>query len=71
MPYELSIYTPKLIDSFRLWVQKYADDPLREDAYTRAERVLGLLEQVLPYPDDSVVPEHSVIREFIGGSIYD
>jgi hypothetical protein len=27
--------------------------------------------EVTPYPDDSVVPEHSVIREFIGGSIYD
>ena len=71
MPYELSIYTPKLIDHFRQWVDKFANDPLREDAFTRAERVLELLEQVTPYPDDSLVPEHSVIREFIGGSIYD
>ena len=70
MPYELSIYTPKLIDHFRGWVDKYAGDPLREDAFIRAERVLELLEQVVPYPDDAFVPEHSVIREFIGGSIY-
>jgi uridine kinase len=71
MPYELSIYTPKLIEHFRQWVSKYAGDPLREDAFIRAERVLGLLEQVVPYPEDTFVPEHSVIREFIGGSIYD
>lgn len=71
MPYELSIYTPKLIEHFREWVKKYSGDPLREDAFIRAERVLGLLEQVTPFPDDTVVPEHSVIREFIGGSIYD
>jgi len=71
MPYELSIYTPKLIEHFREWVQKYQGDPLREDAFIRAERVLGLLEQVTPFPDDTVVPEHSVIREFIGGSIFD
>jgi len=70
MPYELSLYTPKLIGSFHNWVRKYAGDPLREDAFIRAARVLELLEQVTPYPDDSFVPEHSVIREFIGGSIY-
>ena len=71
MPYELPIYSPKLIEHFREWVKKYAGDPLREDAFIRAERVLGLLEQITPHPDDSLVPEHSVIREFIGGSIYD
>jgi len=71
MPYELSIYTPKLIEHFREWVRKYEGDPLREDAFIRAERVLGLLEQVTPVLDDTVVPDHSVIREFIGGSIYD
>jgi len=71
MPYELPIYVPKLIDHFRGWVEKYAGDPLREDAFTRAERTLAMLEQITPFPDDSIVPEHSVIREFIGGSIYD
>lgn len=71
MPYELAIYRPKLIEHFRGWVEKYADDPLREDAFTRAERTLHMLEQITPYEDDSIVPEHSVIREFIGGSIYD
>jgi len=71
MPYELAIYRPKLIEHFRGWVEKYAGDPLREDAYTRAVRTLAELEEVTPYPDDSVVPEYSVIREFIGGSIYD
>jgi uridine kinase len=71
MPYELAIYRPKLIEHFRGWVEKYEGDPLREDAYTRAVRTLAELEEVTPFPDDSVVPEYSVIREFIGGSIYD
>jgi uridine kinase len=71
MPYELAIYTPKLINHFREWVDKYDGDPLREDAFSRAKRVLSGLEEITPCTDDSIVPEYSVIREFIGGSIYD
>jgi len=67
MPYELPIYKPKLMDHFAEWVRLYRDDPLREDAFTRAARVHSLLETITPVADDTIVPKDSVIREFIGG----
>ncbi len=68
MPYELPIYTAKMLDQFRNWRDKYRGDPLREDAFTRAERVYRLLSSVTPLENDDIVPGDSVIREFIGGS---
>ncbi len=67
MPYELSIYQPKLVEHFEKWVREYEDDPLRQDAYTRAARVFDLLKAIAPTTDDRVVPSDSVLREFIGG----
>lgn len=67
MPYELPIYKPKLMDHFAEWVRLYQDDPLREDAFTRASRIHSLLETIAPFSDDTIVPKESVIREFIGG----
>ena len=71
MPYELPIYKPKLMDHFSGWVKLYQNDPLREDAFTRAARIHSLLETITPVPDDSIVPKDSVIREFIGGLTLD
>jgi len=68
MPYELSIYEPKLLHYFEKWPAKFKDDPLREDAYERSSRILSLLQKIEPLEDDSIVPGDSVIREFIGGS---
>jgi len=68
MPYELSIYKSKLLGDFQRWKEEYRSDPLREDAYQRAERVVEFLEQFLPIEDDAFIPSDSVIREFIGGS---
>jgi uridine kinase len=67
MPYELSIYQPKLVGYFEKWSQEYKDDPLRQDAYTRASRVHALLDTLVPVTDEAVVPVDSVLREFIGG----
>jgi len=69
-PYELSVYRPKMLDQFKIWTETYRDDPLRQDAYMRAERVTDILQQVLPVEDDKVVPADSLLREFIGGGIY-
>jgi len=69
MPYELSIYQPKLAGYFETWSREYKDDPLRQDAYTRAARVSALLNSILPTPDDGIVPGDSVLREFIGGLV--
>jgi uridine kinase len=69
MPFEVPIYRPKLLESFREWEMKFNGDPLREDAYTRAARVRKMLEAIEPVEDDSPIPGDSVLREFIGGSI--
>jgi uridine kinase len=68
MPYELSIYRARLLGKFEEWEAKYRDDPLREDAYKRASRILRTLNEVEPVEDESPIPPDSVIREFIGGS---
>jgi uridine kinase len=67
MPYELSIYQPKLAGYFEGWAREYQEDPLRQDAYNRASRVHALLDTILPITDETVVPGDSVLREFIGG----
>lgn len=71
MPYELSLYCHQMLDDFAKWTQELQDDPLREDAMMRTERVYGVLSQVTPVEGDSAVPMDSVLREFIGGSIYE
>jgi uridine kinase len=71
MPYEMPLYKAKLSDEFTRWTEVYADDPLRKDAFERASRVHALMQTLVAVEDDAVVPENSVIREFIGGSIYD
>ena len=67
MPYELSIYQPKLVGYFERWAQEFKEDPLRQDAYNRASRVYALLKTIIPTVDDTIVPVDSVLREFIGG----
>ena len=68
MPYELSIYKSRLFNNFKDWTDKFKNDPLREDAYMRAERVHRMLSEIPSLDDESFVPSDSVIREFIGGS---
>lgn len=70
MPYELPLYKAKLGSDFGHWAEQYRNDPLHQDAYERAERVHQLFEEIEAVEDDSIVPENSVIREFIGGGIY-
>lgn len=69
MPYEPALYKPKLFDHFSKWAQEYKDDVLRQDAFTRANRVHTLLQAIEPANDDSLVPQNSVLREFIGGLV--
>ena len=71
LPYELPIMRVRLFSHFEKWVKQYKDDPLREDAFMRAERVAHLLKAVTPVEDDSAIPPDSLLREFIGGSCYE
>lgn len=68
MPFEIPLYAARMLTLFKQWSNEYKDDPLREDAYQRAERIYSLLQTVHPHDDERVIPSESVIREFIGGS---
>ena len=73
LAYELSVMRPRLLDSFSQWAADYQDDPLRVDAYERAERVCKLLKAVTPVgpKEEKLIPPSSHLREFIGGSCYE
>jgi len=60
----------RLFDAFQGWAGQYRDDPLRTDAYERSLRIRDLLASVTPVTDESPIPGDSLLREFIGGSIY-
>lgn len=68
MPFELPIYAHRLLHNFIDWQKLYRGDPLREDAFMRANRVADLLKTIQPMEDDNFIPSDSVVREFIGGS---
>ena len=68
MPYEIALYASRMLNLFEEWAEKFKGDPLKEDAYIRANRIRESLREVIPVEDDSSVPAHSVLREFIGGS---
>ena len=70
MPYEIPLYKAKLFTEFNNWKDSYKDNPEREDANIRAQRTYNFLNQIDPVSDDSPVPKDSVLREFIGGSVY-
>ena len=71
LPYELPIMKAHLFEYFEEWVDKYQDDPLRQDAYVRADRVHSILNGVTAVADASPIPPDSLLREFIGGSCYE
>ena len=68
MPYELPIYAQRMLANFTNWAKSYQDDPLRQDAFERANRVAQMLGSIHAIGDEFAVPSDSVIREFIGGS---
>ncbi|MFZ1292425.1 MAG: ATP cone domain-containing protein [Melioribacteraceae bacterium] len=70
MPYELSLYKSKLYNQFKNWKSKFHDNPLKNDAFTRAERIANFMDEIIEITDDSPIPRDSVLREFIGGSIF-
>ena len=56
-------------------LKKYAEPLLKaigsdRPQYSEAQRLLQILQFVKDYDDDSVVPNNSILKEFIGGSIF-
>lgn len=70
MPFELPILKDRLFKFFPPAMEKFKDEPKRQDAYVRAKRVYEMLKDLTPVSDDSPVPATSLLREFIGGSTY-
>jgi len=70
MPYELPIYKARLGKEFEKWAEEYKNDELKKDAFKRASRINDFMKQIESYNDESAIPQDSVIREFIGGSIH-
>jgi uridine kinase len=70
LPYELPFHKKYSFKYFPGFIEAWAGNPKRRDAFIRAERIYRLLRQVEAYEDESVVPRDSLLREFIGGSIY-
>jgi len=70
LPYELPILKSCLFKYFPGIIEKYKNDPKKEDAYIRAKRVYDLLNSIEQVDDFSVIPPDSLLREFIGGSKY-
>ncbi len=71
LPYELLFHKARLIDVFRSLETKFASEPEYEDALERTIRVLALFREIPDWKDESVVPRDSLLREFIGGSLYE
>lgn len=71
MPYEIPILKKKLFHYFPAAMDQFRDHPKRQDAYIRAKRVFDLLDPLSAWGDDSIVPNTSHLREFIGGSDYE
>ena len=71
LSYELPVHKKYLFKYFPDIIKMYENDPKKVDAYIRAKRVYNLLSQMEELVDDSIVPKNSLLREFIGGSIYE
>lgn len=70
LPYELPILKGRLFHFFSRAIEKFKDDPGRQDAYIRARRVYELLQPLRKVSDDTTIPSDSLLREFIGKSRY-
>ena len=64
------IAAPEPGDNAFEFIERYSGDPNREDALTRARRVTQLFAEIPAWEETSSVPEDSLLREFIGGSVY-
>lgn len=70
LPFELPFMKKYLFHYFQDFIKDYKDREDRQDCYVRAKRVYEMLDSINVWDDDSIVPQDSLLREFIGGSIY-
>jgi uridine kinase len=70
LPYELPIMKGRVEKHLQPVIEECADVPERQDACERAMRVRDLFTQLPAVRDEGIVPQRSLLREFIGGSAY-
>ncbi len=71
LAYELPVMKARLGSLFPGFIEKFEGDTEREDAYERALRVKKIFDEIPAWEDESIIPENSLLREFIGGSSYE
>jgi uridine kinase len=69
-PYELPIMKHRIGQYFPKFYDEFKDDIDREDAFQRARRVQEIFSEIPAWTYESLVPDNSLIREFLGGSCY-
>ncbi len=71
LAFELPVYAARMLADFAGWVAEYRHNPVRQDAFERAQRVHKMLTEISPASDETLIPADSLLREFIGGSCYE
>jgi len=70
LAYELPLMKNRLQQHFPGFIKTLSGDTNMQDAYERAVRVYNLFKQTPTCADEDIVPANSLLREFIGGSVY-
>jgi uridine kinase len=71
LPYEIPIMKQRVGKLFPEFLREFKEDADSADAYDRALRIHQIFEQVPAWTEEQVVPPDSLLREFIGGSMYE
>ena len=71
LAYELPFLKLHLMQHFEPFLDEWRGNEKRLDGYIRARRIHDLLASIEDVDDDSMVPDTSLLREFIGGGAYD
>ncbi len=71
LPYEILVLKARLASAFSRFSEEFASRPGYEDAVERTNRVIRLFKEIPDWSDESMIPAHSLLREFIGGSAYE
>lgn len=70
LPYEIPVLKHKAFSHFPKAIEQYRGDPQRQDAYIRAKRIADFISPLQEVADTTMIPDDSLLREFIGGSRY-
>ena len=70
LPYDLPVLKQVIEPYIPHILEGLSRQPERDDALVRGHRIYDLLNKFAPFGDLTIIPDTSLIREFIGGSVY-